>query len=169
MAERRRQRHRRNGARGVATLEFALILMFGVVPLLLLTFSGVMIFAAKQSLTLAAAEGARAALRYGSEEERIASACASAAQAMGWLLEFSGEPGDCDTGPIDVARVACAGAGTDSGFDCMRVEVRYDHDAHPFLPGAGRLYGWLLDGPIGAVAVVRLGEDGDRAEQGNAP
>jgi Flp pilus assembly protein TadG len=51
------------GQQGVVAIEFALVFLFGVLPLLLLTFSGVMIFAAQQTLTLAAAEGARAALQ----------------------------------------------------------------------------------------------------------
>jgi Flp pilus assembly protein TadG len=41
--------------RGVVAIEFALMFLFGLLPLLLLTFNGVLIFAAKQSLTLAAA------------------------------------------------------------------------------------------------------------------
>ena len=74
-------------------VEFALIFLLGVLPLLLLTVSGVLIFAAKQSLTLAASEGARAALRFGvhgSIAEREVSACLAAKESMQWLLAFSG-------------------------------------------------------------------------------
>jgi uncharacterized membrane protein SpoIIM required for sporulation len=40
-----------------ASIEFALMLMLGLLPLLLFTFSGVMIMAAQQTLATASAEG----------------------------------------------------------------------------------------------------------------
>lgn len=60
----------RRRQRGVASIEFALMLLLGLVPLLLFTFSGVLIMAAQQTLATASAEGARASLRYGSAGER---------------------------------------------------------------------------------------------------
>ncbi|KAF1016802.1 MAG: hypothetical protein GAK31_00060 [Stenotrophomonas maltophilia] len=39
--------------RGVVTIEYALMLMFGLVPLLLFIFSGVLIMAAQQTLAKA--------------------------------------------------------------------------------------------------------------------
>lgn len=64
----------RRGCRGVAAVEFAV-----VVPVLLLLMLGIVyygvIFAMQQALTLAAEEGARAALRYQSTNaQRVAAA-----------------------------------------------------------------------------------------------
>ncbi|MGB9101148.1 MAG: pilus assembly protein, partial [Stenotrophomonas indicatrix] len=47
----------RQRQRGVASIEFALMLLLGLVPLLLLTLSGVLIMAAQQTLATASAEG----------------------------------------------------------------------------------------------------------------
>ena len=67
----RHPNHRsRRWQRGVVAIEFALVFLFGVLPLLLITVSGVMIFAAQETLSLAAAEGARAALHYGTTAQR---------------------------------------------------------------------------------------------------
>ncbi|KKD57170.1 hypothetical protein VM57_11835 [Stenotrophomonas maltophilia] len=62
------------------------MLMLGLLPLLLFTFSGVMIMAAQQTLATASAEGARASLRYGSANERRTAACVAARSSMQWLL-----------------------------------------------------------------------------------
>ncbi|MHB1056954.1 MAG: TadE/TadG family type IV pilus assembly protein [Rhodanobacter sp.] len=140
-------------------LEFALVFLLGVLPLMLLTVSGVMIFAAKQSLTLAAAEGARAALRYGttgSIAEREVSACQAAQRAMQWLLAFSGEAPDCnapaDAPPIAVAAVDCPSGGA----QCVRVVTTFDYDAHPFIPGTVAVYGWVIGKTISSSATVQL-------------
>lgn len=84
--------------RGAASIEFALMLMLGLLPLLLFTFSGVMIMAAQQTLATASAEGARASLRYGSANERRTAACIAARSSMQWLLNFSGQSVDCSNG-----------------------------------------------------------------------
>lgn len=145
----------RKSIRGVVTIEFALMLVLGILPLLLLTFSGVMIFAAKQTLSLAAAEGARASLRYGAIADRREAACAAAGEAMQWLLDFSGQDAGCgsaDAAPIAVESLACTGA---SGRQCIRVTVSYDYASHPFLPGTVTLYGWTL-GDLSSSAVAQL-------------
>jgi len=148
--------------RGVAAIEFALVFLLGMLPLLLLTFSGVLIFAAKQSLTLAAAEGARAALRYGTAEQRRGYACAAAQRSMQWLLDFSGETAGCDApaapgagyAPIAVSTATpCPSA---PGAQCLTVVASYDYDAHPLLPGTGAAYGWLLRRAIASSATVQL-------------
>lgn len=152
---------RRQAQRGVVAIEFALVFLFGVLPLLLLTLSGVLIFAAKQSLTLAAADGARAALRYGTDGSiagREAAACTAAAQSMGWLLTFSGASGDCPTSMIEVAALACPSAGA---VQCVQVTTTFDYDAHPFIPGATAVYGWALGGDLSSTATVQLDTTGD--------
>lgn len=142
--------------RGVVAIEFALVFLFGVVPLLLLTLSGVLIFAAKQSLTLAAADGARAALRYGSDGSlagREQAACSAAAQAMGWLLTFAGAPADCSTPMVVVAAMACPSA---AGVQCVQVTTSFDYDKHPFIPGTVKVYGWVLGNQLSSTAMVQL-------------
>lgn len=155
MSERRY--HQRRHTRGVVTIEFAFLLMFGVLPLLLVTFTGVMIFAAQQSLALAAGEGARAALRYGDITERRSNACQAAARSMQWLLNFSRTTPACgvaDAPPVVVSQsYACT---SDASVQCIRVTASYNYDAHPFLPGTGRLLGWSLGQSLSSTAVVQL-------------
>ncbi len=143
--------------RGVITLEFAFLMMFGVLPLLMVTFTGVMVFAAQQSLVLAAGEGARAALRYGDIPERRSNACMAAARSMQWLLNFSKSTPSCsaaNAAPISVSQpFACS---SDGSVQCIRVTTSYDHDAHPFLPGTGRLLGWTMGKSLSSTAVVQL-------------
>ncbi|MQP76119.1 pilus assembly protein [Stenotrophomonas sp. MYb238] len=152
-------RHRPNikRQRGAVSIEYALLLMLGILPLLLVTFTGVMVFAAQQSLTLAASEGARAALRYGDVPARRNSACQASARSMQWLLNFSGEAPNCPAAaaaPIVVSDAyPCASDGTTR---CMQVSVSYDYDRHPFIPGTGRLLGWTLGERMRSSAIVQL-------------
>ncbi|MCF7751377.1 hypothetical protein KQ945_11500 [Bacillus subtilis subsp. subtilis] len=143
--------------RGVVTLEFAFMLILGLVPLLLLTYTGVMIMAAQQTLSLASAEGARASLRYASPNDRRIAACQAAQRSMQWLLNFSGQQVNCSnagTPPIVVSAPApCAGL---ASAQCMQVSVSYDYRSKPFLPGTGSVYGWLLTQPIRSTAVAQL-------------
>ncbi|WP_426703275.1 pilus assembly protein [Rhodanobacter sp. Col0626] len=144
---------RQRSQRGVVALEFALVFLFGMLPLLLLTVSGVLIFAAQQSLTLAAANGARAALRHGttgSIAERRQSACQVAAQSMAWLLTFSGSTPDCTNAPIVVTSATC------DGVTCVTVATSFDYDKHPFLPGTAIVYGWVLGRSLTSSATVQL-------------
>jgi Flp pilus assembly protein TadG len=136
--------------RGVVAIEFALIFLFGLLPLLLLTLSGVLIFAAKQSLTLAADNGARAALQYSTTRE--ATACAVAQQSMQWLLNFSGVTPDCTDGPIVVSTIPCP---SNASLSCVQVVTSFDYADHPFIPGTQTLYGWLL-GSITSTSIVQL-------------
>lgn len=140
-------------------VEFALVFLMGVLPLLLLTVSGVLVFAAKQSLTLAAAEGARAALHYGTSgsiAEREVSACQAAQRSMQWLLAFSGDAPDCsapgNTPPIAVKAIDCPAGGA----QCVQVVTSFDYDAHPFIPGTVTVYGWVLGKTISSSATVQL-------------
>lgn len=151
----------RHAQRGVVAVEFALVFLFGVLPLLLLTLSGVLIFAAKQSLTLAAANGARAALRYGSDGSlagREAAACAAAAQSMDWLLNFSGASQTCPTPLIAVTAIPCPSA---ASVQCVQVSATFDYDAHPFIPGTATVYGWVLGKDLSSSALVQLDATGD--------
>ncbi len=143
----------RSRQNGVVAIEYALVFIFGLLPLLLLTLSGVLIFAAKQSLTLAADNGARAALQYSpSNAARQATACAVASESMQWLLNFSGETPDCADGPIVVSTIACP---SNASLMCVQVVTSFDYAAHPFIPGTKAVYEWVLD-PITSSAIVQL-------------
>jgi Flp pilus assembly protein TadG len=144
----------RGRQRGVVAVEFALTFMFGLLPLLLMMMSGVLIFAAKQSLTLAADNGARAALRYNTD--RQATACLVAQQSMAWLLSFSGDTPSCTSGPIVVSTIACP---SDATLNCVQVVTSFDYAAHPFIPGTTTVYGWFLDS-ISSTAIVQLDSTG---------
>jgi Flp pilus assembly protein TadG len=142
---------------GVVTIEYALLLMLGMFPLLMLTFTGVMVFSAQQSLSLAAAEGARASLRYGDDASRRAAACNAASEAMGWLLTFSKQSSACSNPTAPPVQVTgpfvCSGS---SDRQCMRVTVSYDYNTHPLLPGTGTLFGWTLGSPLQSAATAQL-------------
>jgi hypothetical protein len=155
---RRPQRHRQ---RGVVAIEFALMFLFGLLPLLLLTFSGVLIFAAQQSLTLAAANGARASLHYGSDADRLGYACKAARDSMQWLLTFAGETPDCTDAPIAVTGPKdCPDASAAPGVKCITVTTSFDYDKHPFLPGTATVYGWVIGKPLSSTAVIQLDTQG---------
>lgn len=147
----------RRRQRGVVTIEYAFMLMLGVLPLLLLTYTGVMIMAVQQTLATASSEGARASLRFGTTEQRRVAACEAAQRSMQWLLAYSGDSVSCSSAaaaPIVVSMPApCDGL---ADTQCIHVAVSYDYGSHPFLPGTGRLYGWVLDKPISSIAVAQL-------------
>jgi len=146
---------RRQG--GIATLEFALMLMFGLLPLLLITYSGVMLMAVQQTLSMASAEGARASLRYAAPDQRRLAACVAARRSMQWLLAYAGQNPDCATSaapPIIVSAPApCADL---PSAQCIQVRVSYDYRANPFLPGTGTVYGWVVSRPITSTAVAQM-------------
>jgi Flp pilus assembly protein TadG len=153
--------------RGVMAIEFALVFMFGVLPLLLITLSGVMIFAAQETLTLAAAEGARAALHYGTTAQRETNACSAAQESMTWLLNFSGQTPDCAAPPAPsssftaIAVSAPAACPSTPAMSCMTVVASYNYNAYPFLPGTKTLYGWALGSVMSSSATVQLDLTGD--------
>jgi len=131
----------------VVAIEFALMLMFGLIPLLWLTFTGVMVFAAKQSLTLAAADGARAALRYQSNvDDRIATAETVGKARMAWLYSFS------NTAPEVIAKANLSTCG-DTAATPSRITVTasYDYAKAPLFPATQFVAGMLKD-----QAVVQL-------------
>jgi Flp pilus assembly protein TadG len=154
---RRIGRATRNAQRGVVTIEYAFMLMFGLIPLLLLTYTGVMLMAVQQTLATASSEGARASLRYAPPDQRRVAACEAARRSMQWLLTYAAQTPDCSSassGPIVVSAAApCSGL---ADAQCMQVSVSFDYRAKPFLPGTGRLYGWVLDRPISSTAVAQL-------------
>jgi Flp pilus assembly protein TadG len=150
----------RRRQRGVVALEFALVFLLGLLPLLLLTFSGVLIFAAKQSLTLAAANGARAALHYGTEAQRQIFACKAAQTSMQWLIAFSGQTPDCSTPPITVTGPADCPGTVPTGVQCITVTTSFDYNAHPFLPGTKTVYHWTIGSALSSTATIQIDTSG---------
>nr|CUV55918.1 conserved membrane protein of unknown function [Ralstonia solanacearum] len=103
----------RRGCRGVAAVEFAV-----VVPVLLLLMLGIVyygvIFAMQQALTLAAEEGARAALRYQSTNaQRVAAAYTAVSSVLPTVLN-----GRVQTNQGSTPLVACQNV---AGMQCLSV------------------------------------------------
>ena len=130
--------------RGAAAIEFAILFpIFFIIFYAIVTYG--LIFAAQQSMTLAAAEGARAAVRYqkgdtqiARQNSRVAAACDMANQSLSWLRKAGGQAtapaaGVCGTGTTSVQAtpVACSGV---TGVSCVRVLVTYNYSAAPLVP-----------------------------------
>jgi Flp pilus assembly protein TadG len=153
--------------RGVVAIEFALVFLFGFLPLLLLTLSGVMIFAAQETLTLAATEGARAALHYGTTAQRQTNACHAAQESMQWLLAFSGQSPNCASPPAPGGSYAAIAVSTPTtcpstpAMQCLTVVASYNYNAYPFLPGTKTVYGWVMGSNMSSSATVQLDLTGD--------
>ena len=135
------------------------VLLFPVLFLILyglITYA--LIFSAQHTLSLAAAEGGRAALRYqraDTAEEalalRAAAAQSAAGQSLNWLRNIAGV--DAVSVPLPVA-ATCA---SDAALRCLLVSVTYDYQAAPLVP---RLLGPLsLPTParLSSEAVVQIG------------
>lgn len=160
----------RRGQRGVVAIEFALVFLFGLLPLLLLTFTGVLIFAAKQSLTLAAADGARAALHYNDAAGggNSTSACNAALADMLWLVSLSngssGSTASTCTGSSFTNGTASISVAPDPNCTvtapatCVKVTTSYLYDDHPFLPGTAAAYKWVMGKgkPITSTATIQI-------------
>lgn len=167
----------RRGQRGVVAIEFALVFLLGLLPLLLLTFSGVLIFAAKQSLTLAAANGARAALHYGATSDREINACQAAVDSMNWLFTLAGGSGTsqkCSSSSlgsaaqalVKVDSVACPNASASGvSVSCIQVTTSYDYENNPLMVGTGTFYSWLNKvGTITSSATIRIYDSSSTAQ-----
>lgn len=103
--------------RGVVSVEFAII--FPVLFLLLyaiITYA--LAFTAQQTLTLAAAEGARAGLRFqANDAQRLSAAKAAAETTAGWLKQRSASALSATS-----TKIACSYA---PSLTCIRVDVKY--------------------------------------------
>lgn len=134
------QKNGQKKKRGVAAIEFALI--FPVLFLMLyglITYS--LIFAIQHSLSLAAAEGGRAAVRFvtknDSLNDRSRAACAAAQQSLAWMVQLGianhcPPVGNSGVG-INVVASACP-AGLSSAARCLDVSVVYAYGAQPLIP-----------------------------------
>lgn len=76
---------------------------------------------------------------------------------MQWLLTYAKQAPSCTTpgaAPINVSAPApCEDL---PSAQCISVQVSYDYRTHPFLPGTGRVYGWVMRTPLRSTAVSQL-------------
>ncbi len=136
-------------AAGSAAVEFALVF-----PMLFTVLYGIVTYSvllvAEQSLTLAAEEGARAALDYRSAASvadaltaRSANACTVASQSTQWLGAYA----TCAT-----QAQSCSYNGA---MDCVQVTLTYDYASHPLVPTLP-LMSLVLPQTLSSVATVQL-------------
>ncbi len=118
----------RRGSRGAASVEFAV-----VVPVLLLLMLGIVyygvVFAMQQMLTLAAEEGARAALRYQSTNaQRVAAAYSAVSSVLPTALS-----GRVQTNQSSTPLVSCQNV---AGMQCLSVVLTMPltTGSNPLLP-----------------------------------
>ncbi|WP_118179077.1 TadE/TadG family type IV pilus assembly protein [Paraburkholderia phosphatilytica] len=139
----------RHRARGATAVEFALLFpLFFLVLYAIVTYS--LIFVAEQSLTLAAEEGARAALAYqdattlnAALDARASAACTAAANVSSWLANRA----NCTATPA-----ACS---YDASLDCIEVTMNYDYAASPLVPTLP-LLGIALPSTLSSSSTVQL-------------
>lgn len=152
-------RARNVAQRGAAAIEFALIfpaffmLLYGIITYAL-------IFVAQQSLTLAAEEGARAALRYigtGSATDplRGTAACNIVTPLVSWLGSAACNPSapPTDVPYIQVTYLKCPA----SNSDCVKVKVTYPYGTQPLVPLLlGSLMSVAVPANLGGSAMVQI-------------
>ncbi|MCW3479239.1 pilus assembly protein [Neisseriaceae bacterium JH1-16] len=142
----------RHAQRGTSAIEFALIF-----PVLFAIFYGIvsygLILAAQQSLTLAAEEGARAALRYqpavsqgAALTARAAAACQTAQSIINWL------PNGYVAGGCTSVVSPCA---FDATLQCIQVALNYNYAKNPLVPPLP-FFGVILPANLLGVATVQL-------------
>lgn len=136
-------RHGYKKNHGAAAIEFALVFpLFFVIFYAIITYG--LIFVAQQSITLAAAEGARAALRYAANDTDRETNATNAAIGTGsvayWLMPRLTVTNTLGTCPYSSA------ANNSTGVRCYRVTVTYaNYGQNPLVP--------LLLGPLMKVVV----------------
>ena len=155
--------------KGAAAIEFAIIFpIFFIIFYAVVTYG--LIFAAQQTLTLAAAEGARAAVRYPSNasigantkaaqlQARLVAACNTAGIATDWLKKMGAGLGSaaCSTGVSNAAGLYATSGLCDTGgatftastdptkVNCVTMQVNYNYASAPFVP---KLLGPLMSLP----------------------
>lgn len=116
-----------------------------VFPVLFLMLYGMctyaMVMAVQYSLTQAATEGGRAALRFQSASDSVVqrqnAACAMALQGVSWLVQFSGQTGSCTgNGALQVTsqEKSCPVGAQGIHWRCLSVVVSYNYSVAPLLP-----------------------------------
>ncbi|QQC64938.1 TadE/TadG family type IV pilus assembly protein [Paraburkholderia ginsengisoli] len=148
----RRQRHsvhlrRTQAQRGATAIEFALVFpLFFMILYAIITFS--LILVAQQNLTLAASEGARAALNWQTSTSvddaltnRGNAACVAAKQMTATLVKSA----DCTATPSQCG----------TGMRCVTVQLSYDYQTNPLVPTLP-LLGFAVPARLSSSATVQL-------------
>ncbi|HEY3599604.1 MAG TPA: TadE/TadG family type IV pilus assembly protein [Paraburkholderia sp.] len=141
--------HTRRTARGATAIEFALLFpLFFLIFYAIVTYS--LIFVAQQSLTLAAEEGARAALNFQKADSvsaaltlRAGAACSTANNLTNWLADSAkcvATPNPCTF---------------NTAMECVTVTLSYDYAARPLVPSLPGL-GIALPAQLTSTAMVQL-------------
>lgn len=131
------------GQRGAVAIEFALVFVLFFMVMYGIVAYG-MVFAVHHTLTQAASEGARAAVRdVGGLPERIALAKTTSATAIAWLGGRAPVP--------QVTSAPCAA----TPFVCVKVLLVYDYLNNPLVPALPGL-GITLPARLTAQATVQL-------------
>jgi Flp pilus assembly protein TadG len=130
--------------RGAASVEFALVF-----PIFFSVFYAIVcygfVFTIQQSLSMAVAEGARAALRDASSDaQRITNAQNASNQVLSWLA----------SGSYDATATVAACVG-DPSVNCVQVTASYDYAGYPVVPPLP-LLGVAVPNTLNATATVQL-------------
>ncbi|HET7487288.1 MAG TPA: TadE/TadG family type IV pilus assembly protein [Acidimicrobiales bacterium] len=134
-------------------VEFSLVFVIFMLVLYALITFGVLL-ASKNSLTHAAAEGARAAVAVVDDtstpgvDEREQRALDQVTKSLSWLGNRF-QPGDA------TAKVAACGGGAPVGTQCITVTVTYPYSTRPIIPPAPGL-GLVIPDKLTSTAVVEL-------------
>ncbi|NPT59495.1 TadE/TadG family type IV pilus assembly protein [Paraburkholderia elongata] len=140
---------RARAQRGSTAIEFALLFpLFFTVLYVIVTFS--LIFVAQQNLTLAAEEGARAALNWQSNTSlqnalvnRGNAACAAAKLMIATLAQSA----QCTP--------SSAPCGPGNAMQCVNVSLTYNYQANPLVPSLP-LMSFTLPNALSSSATVQL-------------
>lgn len=145
-----RGRQGRRDESGAALLEFSLVFALFVFVLYGLIAFGMML-ALKQSVTSAAAEGARSVVGVADDpstpavDERVSKAKSTVAQRLGWLGSLY-DPADT---------TATVGTCASSTATCITVTITYPYSTRPLVPPAPGL-GLVTPTSFGSTAVVQI-------------
>ncbi|KVD39787.1 pilus assembly protein TadE [Burkholderia ubonensis] len=146
-----RQPCARRRQRGATAVEFALVFpLFFVIFYALVSYG--LIFAIQQNLTLAATEGARAALNYVPEangqgaqalQDRASAARRAAQNLTRWLPN------------VVVPAPSSAACSYDASMYCVTVTVTYPYAQYPLVPSLP-LLGFVLPSALTSTATVQI-------------
>lgn len=141
----------KKGEEGVALIEFSLVFALFVFILYALIAFGTAL-ALKQSVTHAAAEGARAAVGVvdnpgTTEDERVEKAKAEVKDSLGWIGDARYSDDDV-TADVD----DCPSSPTNS---CITVKITYPYKDKPIVPSSPGL-GVVLPDTMTSTAVVKV-------------
>lgn len=132
---------------GAVAVEFALVFMLFFLLFYAIVAYG-LAFTLKQSVTMAAEEGARAAVQDAPNlATRINRAETMARGVLSWL------PGGGIT--VSALEVPCPAGSATNETKCLKVEVNYDNAGHPIVPGLP-LFGIAIPANLGATATVQF-------------